>query len=359
MKKQRIIIAAVLAVACMTGSALGAQIQDLVRIKGSESSKVIGMGLVVGLNGTGDGKINPTMRSLASTVQQMLDPNTVEAELANVKNVALVSLTAVVPASGVREGDRVDVHVASLGNAKSLVRGRLFMIPLVGPTPNAEVYAFAEGPVTVEDEDNPTVGVVRAGATFVEDIRSQCVDSDGRITLVLRNSVATWPVANNVAGMINGLIAPDGPEIARAVDQKNVVIEVPRHELANPGTFISQILTTYIDTSQINTGARVVINEKTKTIIITGDVEISPVLISHGDMTISTVAPEPQPTQRNPVITETTVVAMDPQQRGGTKLRELLAAFEQLKVAADDRIKIIKTLDSTGKLHAELIIESE
>src|SRR5690606_9756086 len=95
------------------------QVQDLVRLKGSETSKLVGMGLVVGLRGTGDGgKFMPAMRPLAAVMQQFMDPNVIAFELKDAKNVALVTLTATLPATGVREGDRVDVYVSAVGAAK-------------------------------------------------------------------------------------------------------------------------------------------------------------------------------------------------------------------------------------------------
>ena len=103
----------------LTHSAMAVQIQDLARLKGSETNKIIGIGLIVGLSGTGDGgKFLPAMRPLAAVVQQLIDPNVVASELANAKNVALVALTATLPSSGVREGDHVDVHVSAIGPAQ-------------------------------------------------------------------------------------------------------------------------------------------------------------------------------------------------------------------------------------------------
>ncbi len=340
-----------------TNVARATQIQDLVRVKGSEQSKLVGMGLVVGLNGTGDGgKFAPAMRPLASVIQQLIDPNTVAMELKDAKNVALVALTATLPASGVREGDKVDVNIAAVGPAKSLAGGRLFLIPMTGPLPGSPVYAFAEGGVTIEDAKTPTVGVVKNGAQLTRDIMARYIDK-GRLTLVLHESVAGWPVANNVANLINGIMSPDGRPIARAIDQKNVVITLSQAEQADPATFISQVLQTYIDPTQINTGARVSINERTGTIIVSGDVQISPVIISHKGLTITTVTPEVTPTLYNPKIEEKNFVPVDPEKRGGSKLADLLEALNQLKVESADRIAIIKEIHRTGKLHAQLIVE--
>ena len=334
------------------------QIQDLVRIKGAETNQLVGMGLVVGLPGTGDGgKYGPAMRPLAAMIQKFIDDGTIAADLKDTKNVAIVYVTATLPGSGVREGDKVDVQIASAAGAKSLAGGRLIVTPMLPPVKGGKVFAMAQGAVTIEDAARPTTGVVKGGAQLTRDIFARYMDDQGRMTLVLNDSVATWPIANSISSLINGVAAPDGPPIAKAVDQKNVVVQIPAFERNDPSAFISQIMLSYIDPSQIGTGARVVINEKTSTIIITGDVQISPVLISHKGLTITTITPKPVPTQLNPQTETTDFVGIDPDKRGGAKLADLMNAFNQLKVDAADRIAIVKELHRSGKLHAQLIME--
>lgn len=358
MFKKISILALALLAAVFASAAQAVQVQDLVRIKGSETSKLVGMGLVFGLKGTGDGgKFLPAMRPLAAVVQGLVDPATVAAELKDSKNVALVALTATLPATGVREGDRVDVHVSCVGPAKSLEGGRLFLIPMTGPLPGSPTFAFAEGPVTTEDANAPTVGLVKNGAQLTRDVSSRYIDNQGRITLVISESVASWPMANNLASLVNGVIAPDGPNIARAVDQKNIIIQVPEYERSDPAAFISQILLTYVDPTQIGSGARVVVNERTGTIIVSGDVQISPVIINHKGLTITTITPPVQPSTTNPQIEQNSFVPVDPEKRGGAKLADLLAAFNQLKVDAPDRIAILREIHKSGKLHAQWIEE--
>jgi len=342
----------------LAAATLAVQIQDLVRLKGSETSKIVGIGLVVGLQGSGDGgKFMPAMRPLAAVIQQLIDPNVVAKELSNAKNVALVALSATLPSVGVREGDHVDVYVSAIGPAKSLAGGRLFMIPMTGPMTGSPIYAFADGAIVIEDPQNLTVGVVKGGAQLTRDVMAKYIDQYGRITLVLDENSASWPTANNLTNLINGVIAPDGPNIAKALDQKNIVINVPKYELADPAAFISQILRSYVDPSQISTGARVVINQRTGTIVVTGDVQISPVIISHKGMTITTITPPIQPTVLNRQEQNVNFVPIDPEKRGGAKLGDLLAAFNQLKVESADRIAIVKEIYRSGKLHAQLIME--
>jgi len=334
------------------------QVQDLARLKGSESSKIVGMGLVFGLQGTGDGgKFLPAMRPLAAIIQQLIDPNVVAGELKDAKNVALVALTATLPGVGVREGDLVDVHVSTVGPAKSLYGGRLFMIPLTGPLPGSPVFAFAEGPITIENPNIPTVGLVKDGAQLTRDVMTRYIDGFDQITLVIDESMASWPTANNLANLINGIMDPDGDGLARAIDQKNIIIEVPEFERTQPAAFISQVLRSFVDPSQIGTGARVVVNERTGTIIVSGDVQISPVIISHKGLTITTITPITPPSAQTPRVDQARFISIDPQQRGGAKLADLLTAFNQLKVAAPDRIAILKEIHRSGKLHAKLILQ--
>ncbi len=331
--------------------------QDLVRVKGAEANKLVGMGIVIGLKGTGDGGKSATaMRSLAAAIQQLNDPMAVAAELKDAKNVALVTLSVNLPASGVREGDQVDVQVSAIA-AKSLEGGRLFLCPMIGPNRKSPIFAYAEGALVVENKNFPTTAVIRRGAQLTRDIFVQYMDEKGRITLVLNDSVATLPIANNLANLINGFLSPDGPNIAKAIDQKNVVIDVPRHEQRDASPFISSVLQTFIDPQMINTGARVVINEKTGTIVFSHDVQFLPVAVMHGGLSINMVTPEPAPTVEAPRVDKMTAVPFDPANQGGAKLAELIRVFNQLKVEPADRIAIIKELHRSGKLFAQLILE--
>ncbi len=340
------------------GVAHAVWIQDLGRLKGAEQSKLVGMGLVVGLAGTGDGgKFAPAMKSLAQVIRRLGNESLVESELKDAKNVALVSLSSTIPSTGVRDGDRVDVYVSSIGPAKSLVGGRLFLVPMTGPIPQSPVYAFAEGAITIEDEAVPTVGVIRNGAQLTKDVMTRYLDDYGRLHFVLNDAAASWVIANNVASLINGRVAPEGPNVAKAIDPKNIVIEVPAYEAPDPAQYISDILSTSVHPSFLNNGARVVINERTKTIVMTGDVRVSPVVITHKGLTITTLIPEPEATEEAPLTKTETFLAIDPENRGGARLRDLLETLNQLKVDAEDRIAIIREIDRSHSLHAELVFE--
>jgi flagellar P-ring protein precursor FlgI len=344
----------------LIGPAAALEIGSVVRIKGSETSTLVGMGLVTGLDGTGDGgDFAPAHRPLVEVISRLIDDRTHLAELQDARSVALVAIEATVPAQGVREGDLLDIFVSCVGPAKSLAGGRLFLIPMVGEHKDSDVMALARGPVRLEDPDAPRVGKIENGAKMTRSVRARFMDQRGYIQLVVNEANASWTTTNNLAALINGLASPDGPEVARAIDAKNVFIRVPDYERANPASFIANIMEAYIDGSQVTGAARVVINERTGTIVMSGDVEISPTIISHDGLTITMLKPEPlgDDGQPQPQVVTEEFLALDPADRGGARLADLLTAFNQLKVPAEDRITIVKQMHEAGQLHGELVIQ--
>jgi flagellar P-ring protein precursor FlgI len=330
------------------------KIADITRISGQRSEFLVGLGLVYGLRGTGDGgDFQPAIKPLATMLGKLGDPATVR-ELAAVQNVALVSLTATLPRDGVHNGDEIDVYVTSIGAAKSLRDGRLFVTPMRGPGNDELILAMAQGAVVLEDPSSPTVGVVKKGAVMEVDIPGSYIE-DGRFTLVLEHPSASWTTASTIAKIINDAEGNGSETIAAAIDATSVIVDIPPIERQRPDSFISRIQR--LPVPMLPVEARVQINERTGTMIVTGDVEISPVVISHKGLTITTIQPAPQPTLRAPVISSKEVVALDTTNEGGAKLQDLVNALDQLKVPAEDRIAIVKELYKTGKLHAKLIVE--
>ncbi len=334
--------------------ALAVKVADITRIGGQRTNVLTGMGLVIGLRGTGDGgDFAPAINPLAGMLGKFANPTTAR-ELANVSNVAIVSITATVPQNGVRDGDRISVYVTSLGAASSLRGGRLFVTPLQGPTADSGIFALAEGAVILEDPSVPTVGLVKDGAVMEVDLPARYVDN-GRFTLVLDDPSATWTTASTIAKIINDAEGTNGEVLAVARDPKSVEVTIPEIERERPDSFISRVQR--LPVPQLPVEAKVQINDRTKTMVITGDVEISPVVISHQGLTISTILPQPVPTPRTPVLETRSVVGLDTTREGGAKLQDLVEALNQLKVPAEDRITIIKELHKTGKLHAKLVLE--
>jgi flagellar P-ring protein precursor FlgI len=351
----------------VAGNAFAVKVADITRLGGARTNVLTGMGLVVGLKGTGDGgSYMPAIRPLAALLSKFSDPTSV-AELSNASNVAIVQITATMPANGVRNGDHLDVYVLSTGAAASLRGGRLFVTPMLGPTgqpyiprdsegnPMAPVpFALAEGAVVLEDPSTPTGGVVKGGAVMEVDLPAKYIDNSGRFTLILDDPSASWTTASTIAKLINEA-GDTGEMIASAIDPKNIVVTIPTTEREHPDSFISAVLR--LPVPMLPTEAKVQINERTGTMIVTGDVEISPVVISHKGLTITTIAPAPIPSARNPVLNSKDVIPLDTTNQGGGKLQDLANAFDQLKVPAEDRIIIVKELYKTGKLHAKLVVE--
>ena len=345
---------AILITLCLAQPAFAVKVADITRISGQRHNVMTGLGLVVGLNGTGDGgDYMPAIKPLASLLSKFADPTSVK-ELQKAKNVALVLLSVRIPKDGVLEGDALDVYVMAQGSASSLRGGRLFVAPLGGPIPNSGVLALAEGPVTIEDPSTPTVGIVKGGAVMEVPWRADYIE-DGRFTLVLEDPSASWTTASTIAKVVNDAESQSGEILAVAIDPKTVVVTIPPIEAERPDSFISRVQR--LPVPLLPTEARVQINERTGTLIVTGDVEISPVVISHKGLTITTIDPQPKPTPRTPVVTNRDVILIDPGNQGGAKLQDLVASLEQLKVPAEDRITIVKELHKTGKLHAKLIAE--
>jgi flagellar P-ring protein FlgI len=348
----------ILVVLLVSAPAGAVKIADITRIGGERTNVLTGLGLVYGLKGTGDGgSFTPAIAPLRSMLAKFGDPVTVQ-QLNNAANVAVVMVTATVPGAGARDGDHLDVHLSSVGAAASLRGGRLFVTPMQGPLPGGPLLALAEGPVTIEDPSTPTVGVIRAaagGAVMEADLPARVIDSSGRFSLILDEYSASWGTASRIAKIINDSEAVNGETLASAIDGKNIIVSIPPNERDHPDSFIGRIQ--QLPVQMIATKARVTINQKTETIIMTGDVEISPVVISHNGLSISTIAPIPQPSPRNPIVTDHDAIAISTNGDSGGNLQDLVAAMEQLKVPAQDRIEIIEELYKTGKLHAELIEE--
>lgn len=365
MRRARAWLAAIVALCAIAARAHGTTVQDLVRIKGHERNVLTGMGIVIGLNGTGDKSKNSLVaaRPYAELLKNLGNPIYSFEELIKADAYAIVEVSMEVPATGVREGDRLDVNIATLFNAKSLAGGRLIVSPLRLPRPDAPELAplaIAEGAVVVEGP-NPRIGVIRTGGQMLRDIRTNPVTRAGSISLVLKDQYAGYPVATTIASAINDEFVIDGvAAIANVEDAKSIKIIVPQADRPTPAQFIATLMTISIDPSLIQTEARIVINEKQGIIVVTGNVQIGPVGITHKGLTITSLTPEPVYTPEEPrvdVTRWTSLDTTDKQSRNSTRLVELLDAFKQLSVPVPDQIAIIYELRKTGALHAEIVHE--
>jgi len=338
-------------------------VQELVRLKGQGESVLQGLGLVIGLPGTGDaGDDLIVARPLAKLLENSGNPIGGFDELANSRSVALVMVTARIDKAGARPDDAFDVTVTALNNPKSLAGGELFLAPLRAPLPPHEVYAIAQGPIVIEG-DNEARGVVRGGARITREILTPTVAADGAVTLLINSNVAGWTTATLLTDVINqhrlGLDQVGEP-IAHAVDERTVRVRIPTTDLRDPAGFIADILSVRFDPSLLDLPARVVVNEREGIIVLTGDVEISPTALTHGDLIITSVTPppagdaDPAPAPTGPSRWATLSTSRHAQETA--RLQDLLSAFKQLDVPVGDQIAILMQLHRTGALHAELIV---
>jgi flagellar P-ring protein precursor FlgI len=342
------------------------RLKNICRIKGQEQNTLHGMGLVVGLRGSGDGGgFLPAMRSLAMAMELMGSQigKGGAAELKDAKNVALVSVTATVPATGARQGDEIDCTVSSIGAAKSLEGGRLFITAMLGPqAEGTQVYAFAEGALHVDDLKIPTTARIHHGCRLEEDFLNVFV-KDNKITLVLDEHHADFEVAQEIAELINRnwystsqtgmtgavgsgkLVSMQTRAVAKALNAKFIEVEVPPAYQREAVDFVSQVMGLTI--SEPQTAARVVINERAQSVVIGVDVEIGSIVVAHKNIVVETG--DNLPAER--------FVAVDPSELQTAKLKALVAALNAVKVPTADIIQIIKDIEHNGKLHGQLIVE--
>jgi flagellar P-ring protein precursor FlgI len=340
----------------MTMSAVAStRLKNICRVKGQEENVLRGMGLVVGLNGTGEANDGPTMRAIARAMEIMGNPLSMNGqqmnleELRRMKNAALVMVTASVPATGARRGDKLDCYVSAL-NGKSLVGGRLAFASLQGPnTQDRRVYALCQGQLTIDDPEQPMVGVIHGGCQMEADIFTPFYTQDGWITLVLDKNHANFQTADDIAKLIleqmesQGIVGGNNQqEMVRAIDAANIKVRIPEMEAGDPVGFVAVLLESRIEEPEPE--SRVVVNSRAGTIVISGEVEIGDVLVTHKNITVETIA--------SPAF-----AAVDADESNKAKLDLLVNQLNALKVPPEDMIEIIRGIERNGKLHGQLIID--
>lgn len=344
-----------------------ARIKDLATIAGVRENSLIGYGLIIGLSGTGDktGTLF-TVQSLSSMLNKM--GVAVDANAVKVKNVAAVVVTAKLPPF-VRPGGRIDVVVSSLGDATSLQGGTLLLTPLQGA--DQQAYAVAQGPVSIggflggKDGDtvqknHPTVGRISGGAT-VERAVPIAFEDKASLTLLLRQQDFT--TATRLAAVINTRLGAGDP--AAAVDSGTVRLQVPE---AYHGRIVELVAEIEGLEVAVDLPAKVVVNERTGTIVMGEHVRIADVAVSHGNLTIR-VKTELQVSQPSPlseggqtVVTpkrQTDVTEDDAQVillPDGTSLGDVVRGLNAIGVTPRDLIAILQAMRAAGALQAELEI---
>ncbi len=347
--------------------ARASRIKDLTLIEGGRDNQLVGYGLVVGLAGDGDSNAATTLRSIANVLQRYgltLNPTDIKS-----KNVATVMLTADITAF-LKPGARIDVTVASMGDAKSLQGGVLLQTPLLGA--DGRAYAVAQGPIAIGgflggqggaggatvQKNHPTVGAISNGAIVEREIPAQFVH-DNMLRLLLHNP--DFASASRMVTAINAVY----PQAAFAPDSATVAVRLPAEFAGRDVPFIAELGA--IDVTP-DTLARIVINERTGTIVATATVHLSQVAIAHGSLTITVTSnvgvSQPAPfsnggqtmavpsTQTNVNETKGSFIVMN----DSPTIERLAAALNALGVSTREMMAIFQTLKRSGALQAELVI---
>jgi flagellar P-ring protein FlgI len=343
------------------------RIKDLASVEGVRQNQLVGYGLVVGLNGTGDTLNNaPFTKQSLTAMLERLGVNTRGANL-RTANVAAVMVTADLPAFG-RRGSRIDVTVSALGDAKSLQGGSLLVTPLMGAT--GEIYAVAQGSVAIAGfqaegaaatltRGVPTVGRIANGALIEQEIDFQFRDTR-TVKLALRNPDLT--TGRRIAMAINEYMATP---TAETTDPSTVSVTIPKNFKGNMVQLLTEIEQLRVDPDQI---ARVVVDERSGVIVMGKDVRVSTVAIAQGNLTVS-VSEQPLVSQPGPfsgdnaqtVVVPRTQIQVDQGQNNklavlneGVSLKELVDGLNALGIGPRDIISILQAIKASGALQAEI-----
>ena len=359
------------AVALSLGAAAGAssamRVKDIARVDGVRKNQLLGYGLVVGLNGTGDSttSVDVTPQTMASLLQRL--GVSVPPRGFKLKNAAAVMVTADLPAFG-RSGQRVDALVSSLGDAKSLQGGTLLLTALRAP--NGDVYAAAQGPLSVggfaakaggasTTKNHPTAGRIPAGAILERDSPLPTL-GEGYVDLVLEK--ADFTTASRTAAAINGAF---GAEVAHAVDAGRVRVALGEDQRADPVTFLASLEAVPVEPDTV---ARVVVDERNGTVVLGQDVKLRPVALSHGNLTVQVTRrlETSQPSEfsergRTVARNQADIGAEEEESKlvlldQGDSLDNLVKALNALGASPRDLVTIFQALKASGALEAEIEI---
>lgn len=363
----RLLALLVLLLLPLSVEAASIRIKDLVEFDGVRGNDLVGYGLVVGLNGTGDGIRNaPFTEEIMSNVLERLGVN-VTGEQVRPKNVAAVLVTASLPAFA-RSGREIDVTVSAIGDAKSLLGGTLVMTPLKAA--DGEIYAVAQGTIIAGGVSAsgqaasvtrgvPTSGTIPSGARVEREVAFE-LDSLREVRLALRTPDFT--TASRIEASINREFHR---RVARMTDSGTVSVDLGQAGASNAAHVISRIENIRIEPEQ---KARVVIDQRSGTIVIGEDVRISRVAVSQGSLTLR-IEETPMVSQPNPFARGETVVVprtnASIEQGGGSKIAEIastsslsdvVAGLNALGVPPRDMIDILNSIHAAGALHAEMVL---
>jgi len=348
------------------------RIKDLGRFDGVRENAVIGYGLVVGLSGTGDSRRSlATVQSISNMLQEFglqVPPAAV-----NSRNVAAVLVTTSLPGA-INAGDRLDVTVSSIGDASSLAGGTLLMTPLLAP--DRTVYALAQGPVsiggfrfeqngTIRQKNHPTAGNIPEGAVAERSVVPQLLHPDGSLDLIL--NAPDFTTAMRVAATINRQL---GHTAATPVAAGRVRLSPASTDAATLVALIASVENLSVEP---DIRARVIVNERTGTIVSGGEVWLSAVTITQGDIRVAidqrflVSQPEgflvrPRAGVRTAIVPETTMQVDEAQIKAvelaqGSTIADLVTALRGIEASSRDVIAVLQAIKRAGALHAELIIQ--
>ena len=355
-------------------TALADRLKDMTSIAGVRSNQLVGYGVVVGLAGTGDGASGLTLQSLQSMVSQF--GLVTDAANLNAKNVASVMVTAEMPAF-MKPGQRLDITVSTIGGSKSLRGGTLLMTPLLGA--DGETYAIAQGNlvvgglgVTGNDGSSvivnvPTVGRIPRGAS-IEKMVDTPFQSTNNVLLNLHQS--DFSTAMRVADAVNGVF---GPDVAVPLDASTIKVRSP----VDPSQKVSFIsLLENIEVEPARPSAKVIVNSRTGTIVIGGDVRVTPSVVTHGSLTVR-INEDKEVVQGNNIAQNQQGVVVAPGQaqvnddteiiveqeparafvfEPGIELSDVVDAINGVGASPADLVAILEALREAGSLRAEIIV---
>lgn len=359
--------AGLLALVSLRAAPSGTRLKDLVSVEGVRDNQLVGYGLVVGLNGTGDKRQTIfSTQSLGNMLARMgvqIDPTTIL-----VKNMAAVLVTANLPPFA-QPGVRIDITVAAIGDASNLQGGVLILTPLKAA--DGQIYAAAQGSVltggfvagkggggNTQTVNHPTAGRVPNGA--IVEKTSPSVAPEGHIKLQLQR--ADFTTAGRVTSAINQKFGNDRTQPARAENAALVLVDMPAAYKGRPVEFLEELETLVVETDR---PARIVVNERTGTIVMGKDVRIAPVAILHGTLTVEiqtslqTSQPDPLSKGQTTVTPQVSVTAKEEKARNvvlkqGASVEELVRALTAIGSTPRDIIAILQNLKASGALEAEL-----
>ncbi|RMH55209.1 MAG: flagellar basal body P-ring protein FlgI [Candidatus Hydrogenedentota bacterium] len=352
------------------------RIKDIARLEGVRDNQLVGYGLVIGLAGTGDSRKS---QFTILTVVSMLEKLGVEVArlktlaqfgnqggqgLVDPKNMAAVIVTATLPPFAT-EGSRLDVTVSSIGDAESLQGGILLQAPLLGA--DGRVYAVAQGPISLGGlgqglggaaaqqaggaSFHKTTGRIPSGATIEKTLRSDFVASDGTLTWVLRRP--DFATASHLADAINAAFSPP---IAHAVDAERVRVTLPRNYASDPVKFVATIEDILL---KPDAPAKVIVNERTGTIVFGENARISFVAVSHGNLSVTIKGEEAPNAPAGGGLAAATVQLEEGKEstlylpETGT-VKDLVRALNSIGATPRDIIAVLQAVAEAGALHAEL-----